>query len=143
MKKIVRTLGIVVLAIGLAAASRAAGFEELAANLWSTTLAAMSLQKTNQASAQGSNGPSAAARIVEISISGMKFSPAVVTIAKGDWVRWTNNDAEEHTATGRGRVFDTGTIMAGRSEQARFNTDGAFMYFCSFHPMMKGRIVVQ
>jgi plastocyanin len=143
MKKFSRSLLLVGLSLGLAAAGRAAGFEELAANLWSTTFAAMRLQRPAQIPAALREAPSAADRIVEITIAGDAFSPAAVTIAKGDWIRWTNKDDEAHTATGKGRSFDTGTLMAGRNGQVRFKKEGTFPYFCAYHPMMTGRIVVQ
>jgi plastocyanin len=143
MKKLSRALGIVVLTVGFAAATRAAGFEELASSLWTTTLAAMRLQKADQNPSLPKEIPLATDRIVEIAISGFKFSPASVTIAKGDWIRWTNNDGEEHTATGKGRVFDTGTIGAGKTEQVHFTNVGTFAYHCVFHPMMSGQIVVK
>jgi plastocyanin len=143
MKKFARTLGIVVLSLGLAAAGRAAGFEELAANAWSTTLAALRLQKTAQEPALPVASPRATDRIVDVAITGMLFVPAAVTIEKGDWIRWTNNDRSPHTATGKGRVFDTGTIVGGKNGQVQFNEEGTFAYHCTYHTRMAGTIVVK
>ena len=140
MKRIARTLGIAALSIGLAAAGHAAGFDDLAANLWGTTLAAMRLQR-QRVPFPMKEGPSPADRVVDITITGDFFAPAVVTIAKGDWIRWINNDDEAHTATGKG--FDTGRILVGKSGRVRFKKTGTFPYHCIYHAMMTGRIVVK
>jgi plastocyanin len=137
-----RLLGAIVLSLGLVAAGRAAGFEELAANAWTTTLAAMRLQQAPQTTLQ-TEGPKETDRIVDVAIKGMLFVPAVVTVEKGDWIRWTNNDRSPHTATGKGRVFDTGTIVGGKTGQAQFNEAGTFDYRCTFHTRMVGQIVVK
>ena len=77
-----------------------------------------------------------------IDIAGFKFGPPELDIAVGDTVTWTNSDAQAHTATASG-TFDTGSIAPGKSATATFDTAGTFAYICSFHPFMKGTIVVK
>ena len=76
-----------------------------------------------------------------VSIKIFKFDPAVLTIKKGDSVTWTNLDTAPHTATGS--FFDSGTLTNGITFHFIFDQEGEFDYICSFHPSMKGKIVVQ
>jgi plastocyanin len=85
----------------------------------------------------------AAAADQAVSISGLAFHPATVTVNVGDTVTWTNNDGVSHTATADGGSFDTGTIGNGSSASETFNTAGTFAYHCSVHPTMQGSVVVE
>lgn len=78
----------------------------------------------------------------KVDIAGFKFGPAEITIAVGDTVTWTNSDKQAHTATASGK-FDTGSIAPGKTGTAKFDTAGTYTYICSFHPFMKGTIVVK
>ncbi len=92
----------------------------------------------------------AADRTISITTGGSAadFSPDPVTIATGETVRWSNDDATStpHTATstaGPGS-FDTGNIGAGADSKVfRFNDAGTYDYQCEYHPTMVGRITVQ
>jgi plastocyanin len=87
----------------------------------------------------------AAKAAVDVTISNFKFVPPSVSVAKGGAVTWTNKDSAAHTATldqGAG-AFDTGTLNQGDSKKITFDTAGSFAYICSFHPFMKGTVVVQ
>lgn len=75
-----------------------------------------------------------------VTISDFAFAPATLTIAVGDTVTWTNEDAIEHTATGAG--FDSGLLAQGASFSHTFTAAGTFDYVCTPHPTMTGRIVV-
>lgn len=78
----------------------------------------------------------------EIKIEGMKFAPATITVQKGDTVTWRNADTVPHTATAAGK-FDAGTIAPGKTVSKKMDTAGEFDYVCSFHPNMKGKLVVK
>jgi plastocyanin len=77
-----------------------------------------------------------------ITIDGMKFAPATVTVQRGDSVTWTNKDAVPHTATAAGK-FDSGNIAPGKSFTRRMEQPGQFDYVCTYHPGMKGQVVVK
>lgn len=77
-----------------------------------------------------------------VTIEGMKFSPAMLSIAAGDTVTFVNKDSAPHTATAQG-TFDTGRLEQGQSGQLTFAAAGSFDYICTVHPAMKGTIVVQ
>jgi plastocyanin len=79
----------------------------------------------------------------KVEISNMAFRPKELTIKAGDTVRWTNSDDMEHTATDKGRKWNTGGIGANRSKSITFDTPGTYDYFCKIHTNMKGRIIVE
>jgi len=72
----------------------------------------------------------------------MKYQPETLAIKAGEIVVWENHDLVPHTVT----PFETEAIDAGKSFRYRFKTSTAtartIHYFCRFHPMMKGTIIV-
>ena len=78
-----------------------------------------------------------------VTISDFAFSPATVTVTAGDTVTWTNTDPVVHTATSTSGAFDSGDIAQGDTFSFTFTTPGTYDYFCTPHPTMTGRIVVQ
>jgi plastocyanin len=66
------------------------------------------------------------------------FSPASITINKGDIITWHNDDTDTHTSTsGSGCTADglwnSGNVVSGASFSRTFSTVGSFPYHCSFH----------
>jgi plastocyanin len=78
-----------------------------------------------------------------VTIAGLAFNPATVTIQVGDSVTWTNQDSTAHTATAGDGSFDTGQLANGDSDSVTFDTAGTFAYICSIHPQMSGSVVVE
>jgi plastocyanin len=85
----------------------------------------------------------ASAADIVVKIDNFAFSPAEVTVHTGDTVTWVNNDDIPHTIVSqpigsfRSKPLDTEDKFT-----FTFEKTGAFDYFCSLHPHMKGRIVV-
>jgi len=84
------------------------------------------------------------AATVTIEISDFAFQPATITVRVGDTVTWTNLDSAAHTATdtGSGALFD-GEMATGESFSYTFTAVGTFHYICTFHPEMKGTVIVE
>ncbi len=80
-----------------------------------------------------------------VSMTGMVFSPATITVPVGTTVTWKNNDGIAHTSTSDTGVWDTGNMAAGASTTTTFNTAGTFPYRCTYHATMgmKGTVIVQ
>jgi len=81
------------------------------------------------------------------------FDPDTLTVKKGDKITVTNKDTLPHTVTsGTGptdpnnaKQFDTSIIEAGATadiETTNLNA-GQYPFFCSVHPYMTGKVVVQ
>jgi plastocyanin len=77
-----------------------------------------------------------------VTIEDMKFSPAVLTVRRGDTVVWKNKDITPHTATAAGR-FDSRYIAGGQSWSWKADHAGRIDYVCIYHLGMKAAVVVQ
>jgi plastocyanin len=77
-----------------------------------------------------------------VTIEAMAFSPATLTIRRGDTVVWNNKDVVPHTATARGQ-FDSGNIAAGKRWSHAMGKAGSYRYVCAYHPGMVATVVVQ
>src|SRR4051812_6905698 len=87
--------------------------------------------------------PALLTSIVDVSIVGKRFVPDSVRIEPGDTVRWTQMDPTLHTSTGNGDAeWYSGPISQNNSYQRVFITAGTFVYRCSYHASMTGRVVV-
>jgi plastocyanin len=84
----------------------------------------------------------AAAETHTVTIDGMKFQPAAVTVKRGDKVVWRNKDVVPHTATSAGK-FDSGQIANGASWSWTAAAPGHFEYVCTYHPGMKAVVDVK
>lgn len=77
-------------------------------------------------------------------IDNLSFSPAVLTVAVGTRVTWTNRDDIPHTVTDAAtpRTMKSPPLDTGESFAFTFDKPGAYAYFCSLHPHMQGTVVV-
>jgi plastocyanin len=78
--------------------------------------------------------------IVEIAL--MKFQPAVLTVKKGDTIIFINHDLVIHNITEEtNKLWASSSLQNGKS-WTLIATEST-VYFCSIHPVMKGKIVVE
>ncbi len=80
--------------------------------------------------------------VVHIGMKNMKFVPATIEVKSGDTIEWTNEDITPHTATAA-PLFDSGSIASDKSWKHTFTEAGSFPYSCTFHPDMKGVVIVR
>lgn len=78
-----------------------------------------------------------------VTMEATAFAPATLTVKKGDRVVWVNKDPFPHTATASAKAFDSGSVAAGKSWTYVAAKPGSFDYVCTFHPTMKGKLVVE
>lgn len=74
-------------------------------------------------------------------IDQMKFTPATITINKGDTVLFINNGIVAHNATEVNKTWASPTLNNGDSWKVA--PDKSAEYYCSIHIVMKGKIVVK
>jgi plastocyanin len=89
-----------------------------------------------------SSGVEAGGAVHTVVIEGVKYSPAAITVKRGDTVVWVNKDPFPHTVTSRGN-FDSKGIPADGKWTYVARRAGAYDYVCTYHPNMKGRLTVQ
>ena len=105
-----------------------------------------SCSKTTAYDAPSSPGTKGGPGTNEVWIQGMAFSPATITVTAGTTIKWTNKDSAAHTVTsdaGEAKTFDSGSMANGAVFTWKFNNSGTFKYNCTFHPGMKGTVVVK
>jgi len=76
-------------------------------------------------------------------IENLQFSPATLTVAKGDHVVWVNRDLFPHTATADNKAFDSKEIAANASWTYVASKPGEYPYGCSLHPTMHAKLTVK
>ena len=83
-----------------------------------------------------------------VEVSGFKFAPATLEVAKGTTVTWTNKDTTKHTVTSgkdgtKDSKFDGPLADAPGTFSFTFTEAGSYPYFCSIHKSMVGTITVK
>jgi plastocyanin len=92
-------------------------------------------------SVNASEQPSAANAAVKI--DNFVFGPQTVTVPVGATVTWTNVDDIPHTAVSTDGVFKSKVMDTDEKFSYTFTKAGTYSYYCSVHPKMTGKIVVQ
>jgi plastocyanin len=91
--------------------------------------------------ANGNNVPDCA-------VNNSCYEPFAVHIDVRKEVTWKNLDSFSHSVTsgtpedGPDGVFDSGLISAIRTFSHTFDETGIYDYYCTFHPWMKGMVIV-
>ncbi|HEX8879691.1 MAG TPA: cupredoxin family copper-binding protein [Candidatus Acidoferrum sp.] len=97
----------------------------------------------------GQKGPIALAQdkasTVEVKIDNFSFGPASLTVAVGTTVTWTNRDDIPHTvvSTDDPKTFKSKVLDTDEKFSFTFSRAGTYPYFCSIHPKMTGKVIVQ
>jgi plastocyanin len=85
--------------------------------------------------------PSAAA--VEVKIDNFVFGPQTITVPVGATVTWTNKDDIPHTSVSTDGVFKSKVLDTDEKFSYTFTKPGTYPYYCTIHPKMTGKVVVQ
>jgi plastocyanin len=102
-------------------------------------IAMLLLEGTPSAAANDQpSGPSA-----DVKIDNFSFGPQTLTVAVGTTVVWTNRDDIPHTVVSTDAVFKSKVRDTDEKFSYTFTKAGTYPYFCSVHPKMTGKIVVQ
>ena len=75
-------------------------------------------------------------------IKGFQFVPERLEVSAGDTVIWKNEDIVPHTATAK-KGFDSKNLDKGRSWSFVARQKGSYPYICTYHPTMKGELLVK
>jgi plastocyanin len=78
-----------------------------------------------------------------VKIDNFSFGPGTLTVPVGTTVTWTNRDDIPHTAVSTDGVFKSKVMDTDEKFSYTFTKAGTFPYFCSIHPKMTGKVVVQ
>jgi plastocyanin len=80
----------------------------------------------------------------EVVIDSFSFSPKTTVVPIGATVTWTNHDNVPHVIMSDDDQFNKSPLLkTDQSFSNIFATVGAYSYFCSIHPPMRGKIIVE
>jgi len=85
---------------------------------------------------------------VSIAANSFQFAPQAISISRGDHVRWTNNDTQQHMIVtakpeSNGKELEIyHRLDPGTSFDHQFTTATAYYYYCAIHFQMWGIISV-
>ena len=81
--------------------------------------------------------------LAEVKIDNFSFTPQTLTVAAGTTVTWKNNDDVPHTVVSDDKAFKSKALDTDDKFSYTFTKPGTYNYFCSVHPKMIAKIVVQ
>src|SRR5215472_6224595 len=79
----------------------------------------------------------------EVKIDNFVFTPNTVTVAAGTTIHWTNHDDIPHNVVADDKSFKSKVMDTDEGFSYTFAKPGTYTYFCSIHPKMTGKVVVQ
>jgi len=83
------------------------------------------------------------ATTAEVKIDNFVFGPAAITVPVGTTVTWINRDDIPHTVVSPDKVFKSKVLDTDDKFSFTFTKPGEYPYFCSIHPKMTGKVVVE
>jgi len=92
-------------------------------------------------SLQAKDQPPAAS--AEVKIDNFSFTPQTLIVGIGTTVTWTNRDDIPHTVVSTDGVFRSKVRDTDEKFSYTFDKAGTYSYYCSVHPKMTGKVVVQ
>ena len=78
----------------------------------------------------------------EVKIDNFSFGPDV-TIAAGTTVTWTNHDDVPHVVASDTNIFKSKALDTDDRYSYTFTKSGTYVYYCTVHPKMTAKVVVQ
>jgi plastocyanin len=111
------------------------------ASFTASVIIAIVLLVAGSPSVKASDHPSAAA--AEVNIDNFSFEPQTITVPVGATVTWTNKDDIPHTSVSTEGVFKSKVLDTDERFSYTFAKPGTYPYYCTIHPKMTGKVVVQ
>jgi len=80
---------------------------------------------------------------LEVRVDNFTFGPDALTVPVNSTVTWVNKDDLPHVIASTDGVFKSKALDTDDKYSYTFTKAGTYAYFCSIHPKMVGKIVVQ
>lgn len=80
---------------------------------------------------------------VTIKIDNFTFTPPMLNVPPGTQITWINADDIPHTVVSDDQSFKSKALDTDDRFNITLTKPGTYSYFCSIHPKMTGKIVVQ
>jgi plastocyanin len=80
----------------------------------------------------------------QVTIDNFTYAPNEITVPAGTTVQWVNRDDIPHTVVSDDKTtFKSKPLDTDDNFSYTFSKAGTYPYFCSIHPKMTGKVVVQ
>lgn len=80
----------------------------------------------------------------EVKIDNFSFAPQTLNVAAGTEITWVNHDDIPHTVVSEDKTtFKSRALDTDEKFSFKFDKPGTYTYFCSIHPKMTAKVVVQ
>jgi 3',5'-cyclic-AMP phosphodiesterase len=79
----------------------------------------------------------------EVFIDNFSFSPASITVPVGTKLTWTNKDDVPHNVVSNDGSFSSKALDTDDKFSFTFDKAGSYDYYCSIHPRMTAKVIVQ
>jgi plastocyanin len=83
------------------------------------------------------------AKGAEIRVDNFTFAPDTLTVPVNSTVTWVNKDDIPHVIASNDGAFKSKALDTDQKYSYTFTKAGTYPYFCSIHPKMVGKVVVQ
>ena len=79
----------------------------------------------------------------EVRVDNFSFGPETLTVPPNSTVTWVNKDDVPHVIASNDGLFKSKALDTDDKYSYTFTKSGTYPYYCSIHPKMVGKIVVQ
>ena len=80
---------------------------------------------------------------MEVRVDNFTFGPDTLTVPANSTVTWVNKDDVPHVIASNDGLFKSKALDTDDKYSYTFTKAGTYTYYCSVHPKMVGKIVVQ
>lgn len=80
---------------------------------------------------------------IQVKVDNFSFMPPDLKIPVGTKVTWTNRDDVPHTVVSTEGKFSSHALDTDEQFSFTFGEAGTYEYYCSIHPKMTAKVIVQ
>jgi plastocyanin len=80
---------------------------------------------------------------VEVKIDNFSYAPMTLTVRVGTQITWVNRDDIPHTVVEDDKLFKSKVLDTDEKFTFTPTKPGTYKYYCSIHPKMTARVVVE
>jgi plastocyanin len=80
---------------------------------------------------------------MEVRVDNFTFGPDTLTVPANSTVTWVNKDDVPHVIASNDGLFKSKALDTDDRYSYTFSKAGTYSYYCSIHPKMVGKVVVQ
>ncbi len=80
----------------------------------------------------------------QVKIDNFSYGPSTLTVRTGTTVTWVNHDDVPHNVVStEGKILKSSLLDTDQKFTYTFDKAGTYPYYCSIHPKMIGKVIVQ